>query len=139
MFSSWWMRNRVCVIFTKKTHFSIFHTFTHFPSSMSKNVKNKNKKTKRKHETLKNLKCSTCAAFSKASACERSPTKQYLWRHFLLFSRRTFAGARFAEPSTGNIWHPFIFWLDWATFLYVTISLDVSNLAANTSVRVLLS
>ena len=42
----------------------------------------------------------TCAAFSKASARERSPTKQYLWRHFLLFSRRTFAGARFAERST---------------------------------------
>ena len=36
------------------------------------------------------------AALSKASARERSPTKQYLWRHFLLFSRRTFAGARFA-------------------------------------------
>ena len=40
------------------------------------------------------------AAFSKASARKRSPTKQYPWRHFLLFSRRTFAGARFAEPST---------------------------------------
>ena len=40
------------------------------------------------------------AAFSKASARERSPTKQYLRRHFLLFSRRTFAGARFAERST---------------------------------------
>ena len=38
--------------------------------------------------------------FSKASARERSPTKQYLWRHFLFFSRRTFAGARFAERST---------------------------------------
>ena len=44
--------------------------------------------------------CDICAAFSKASARERSPTKQYLWRHFLLFSRRTFAGARFAERST---------------------------------------
>ena len=42
-----------------------------------------------------------CAAFSKASAREHSPTEQYLWRHFLLFSRRTFAGARFAERSTG--------------------------------------
>ena len=42
------------------------------------------------------------AAFSKASARERSPTKQYLWRHFLLFSLRTFAGARFAERSTDN-------------------------------------
>ena len=42
----------------------------------------------------------SCAAFSKASARERSPTKQYLWRHFLLFSRQTFAGARFAERST---------------------------------------
>ena len=43
----------------------------------------------------------SCAAFSKASARERSPTKQYLWRSFLLFSRQTFAGARFAESSTG--------------------------------------
>ena len=43
----------------------------------------------------------TCAAFSKASARERLPTKQYLWRHFLLFSPRTFAGARFAERSNG--------------------------------------
>ena len=43
------------------------------------------------------------AAFSKASARERSPTKQYLLRHFLLFSRRTFAGARFAERSTGVV------------------------------------
>ena len=34
-------------------------------------------------------------------SAKRSPTKQYLWRHFLLFSRRTFAGARFAERSTG--------------------------------------
>ena len=51
----------------------------------------------------------TRAAFSKASTRERSPTKQYLWRHFLLFSRRTFAGARFAERSTGflflQIWY----------------------------------
>ena len=46
----------------------------------------------------------TGAAFSNASARESSPTKQYLWRHFLLFSRRTFAGARFAERST-------VFWL----------------------------
>ena len=45
-----------------------------------------------------------CAAFSKASARERSPTKQYLWRHFLLFSRRLFAGARFAERSTGLLY-----------------------------------
>ena len=43
----------------------------------------------------------TIAAFSKASARERSPTKQYLCCYFLLFSRRTFAGARFAELSTG--------------------------------------
>ena len=42
----------------------------------------------------------TSAAFSNASTRESSPTKQYLWRHFLLFSRRTFAGARFAERST---------------------------------------
>ena len=40
------------------------------------------------------------AAFSKASARVRSTTKQYLWRQFLFFSRRTFAGARFAERST---------------------------------------
>ena len=57
--------------------------------------------------SVRNVVCTltgTCmhrrAAFSKASARERSPTKQYLWRHFLLFSRRTFAGARFAERST---------------------------------------
>ena len=43
----------------------------------------------------------TSAGFSKTSARERSLTKQYLWRQFLLFSRRTFAGARFAERSTG--------------------------------------
>ena len=42
----------------------------------------------------------TGATFSKASARERTPTQQYLWRHFLLFSRRTFAGVRFAERST---------------------------------------
>ena len=36
---------------------------------------------------------------SKASARECSPTEQYLGRHFILFSRRTFAGARFAERS----------------------------------------
>ena len=41
----------------------------------------------------------TRAALSKASARERSPTKQYLWRQFLLFIRRMFAGARFAERS----------------------------------------
>ena len=40
-----------------------------------------------------------CAAFSKASARERSPTRQYLWRHFLLFSRRTFAVARLLNAA----------------------------------------
>ena len=44
--------------------------------------------------------CNNSAAFSKASAHDRSPTKQYLWRHFLLFNRQTFASARFAESST---------------------------------------
>ena len=44
--------------------------------------------------------CNNSAAFSKASVHDRSPTKQYLWRHFLLFSRQTFASAPFAESST---------------------------------------
>ena len=41
------------------------------------------------------------AAFSKASARERSPTEQYKMTSEILFSRRTFPGARFAERTTG--------------------------------------
>ena len=42
----------------------------------------------------------TCAAFSKASARERSPTEQQKMTSEILFSWRTFAGARIAEHST---------------------------------------
>ena len=44
----------------------------------------------------------TCAAFSKASTRERSPTEQLKMTSEILFSRRTFAGARFAERNTDN-------------------------------------
>ena len=49
------------------------------------------------------------AAFSKASARERSPTKQYLWRHFLLFSRRSRALALLnAAQVKRAIWEGYI-------------------------------
>ena len=46
--------------------------------------------------------CYTRAAFSKASTHERSPTEQQKMTSEILLSRRTFAGARFAERSTGD-------------------------------------
>ena len=64
------------------------------------------------------------AAFSKASARERSPAKQYLWRHFLLFSRRTFAGARFAESSTDG--EPGVFYGSVMTWFF-TVRAQLSN------------
>ena len=56
------------------------------------------------HPLKQEARPNTCAAFNKASTRERSPTKQYLWRNFLLFSRRTFAGACFTERSTDGTW-----------------------------------
>ena len=47
----------------------------------------------------------TGAAFSKASGREHSPTEQQKMTSELLFSQRTFAGARFAERSTGVTSH----------------------------------